>query len=57
MKSIKKYHRLIRLAEAKRCIDNGMTIESVASLVGYNSIKGFTLAFKKQFGEINFEAI
>ncbi len=55
--SIKEYHRLIRLTEAKRYIENGMKIESVAPLVGYNSIKGFTLAFKKQFGEINFETI
>ena len=55
--SIKDYHRLLRLVKAKRYIDNGMNVESVASLVGYSTIKGFTLAFKKQFGETNVETI
>ena len=55
--SIKEYHLFIRLTEAKRCINKGMKVESVASLVGYSTIKGFKLAFKKQFGETNFEAI
>lgn len=55
--SIKEYHRLIRLTEAKRFIDNGMKVDSVPSIVGYNSKKGFILAFKKQFGDNYFETI
>jgi len=55
--SIQDYHRRIRLEEAKRFIEKGVNIKKVASLVGYNSIKGFKLAFKKQFGDINNEKI
>jgi len=49
--SIKEYHRLIRLMEAKRLINIGVKVPRVASLVGYRSTKGFKLAFKKLFGE------
>ncbi|MFW9973562.1 MAG: Ada metal-binding domain-containing protein [Candidatus Odinarchaeota archaeon] len=53
--SIKEYHRLIRLNEAKKFIDKGFKIEEVATLTGYHSIKGFKLAFKKQHGDNYFE--
>jgi len=53
--SIKEYHRLIRLNKAKKYIEKGIEIEKVASLTGYHSIKGFKLAFKKQYGDIYFE--
>ncbi|MHA1610925.1 MAG: Ada metal-binding domain-containing protein [Promethearchaeota archaeon] len=53
--SIKEYHRLIRLKEAKKLVEKGIKIEEIASLVGYHSSKGFKLAFKKQFGEIKRE--
>jgi len=52
-KSIQEYHRRIRLKEAKKYLEKGIDVEKVASLVGYNSIKGFKLAYKKQFGEFN----
>jgi AraC family transcriptional regulator of adaptative response/methylated-DNA-[protein]-cysteine methyltransferase len=55
--SIQDYHRCIRLDEANKLIEKGIKIEKVASLVGYSSIKGFKLAFKKQFGDINNEKI
>jgi len=55
--SIQDYHRRIRLEEAKKFVEKGIKIENVASLVGYNTIKGFKLAFKKQFGDINVEKI
>ena len=55
--SIQNYHRRIRLDEAKKFVEKGIKIEKIASLVGYNSIKGFKLAFKKQFGDINNEKI
>ncbi|TFH29484.1 MAG: helix-turn-helix domain-containing protein, partial [Promethearchaeota archaeon] len=53
--SIKDYHRILRLEEATKLVEQGFKVENVASLVGYQSIKGFKLAFKKHFGEINFE--
>lgn len=55
--SIKEYHRLLRLNEAKKYIEKGLEIEKVASLTGYRSIKGFKLAFKKQYGDIKFGKI
>ena len=55
--SIQEYHRLIRLNEAKNFLEEGIDVGRVASLVGYRSIKGFKLAFKKQFEEINNEKI
>lgn len=54
-KSIQEYHRFIRLNEAKKNLGEGVDIGKVASLVGYNSVKGFKLAFKKQFGEFTNE--
>ena len=53
--SIKDYHRILRLEEATKLVEQGFKVENVASLVGYQSIKGFKLAFKKHFGEIYFE--
>lgn len=53
--SIQEYHRLIRLDEAKRLVEKGINLNKVAFLVGYSSIKGFKLAFKKRFGDITIE--
>lgn len=55
--SIKEYHRMLRLEEAKRCIEQGVPTAEVARLVGYHSVKGFKLAFKKQYGKINDDKI
>ncbi len=38
-------------------IEKGIKLEKIASSVGYRSIKGFKLAFKKQFGDIYIEKI
>ncbi|MHA1915417.1 MAG: Ada metal-binding domain-containing protein [Promethearchaeota archaeon] len=55
--SIKEYHRIHRLKKAEKHIKKGIEIEKVASLTGYHSTKGFKLAFKKQYGDIDFEKI
>jgi len=36
---------------------NEVEQSSEDALTGYHSIKGFKLAFKKQYGDINFEKI
>ena len=52
---IKDYHRTIRLNKAKVLLSNGLKLTEVASLVGYQSIKGFKLAYHNQFGGIEDE--
>ena len=53
--SIKEYFRVIRLNKAKNLIAKGIKVEEAAFLVGYHSVKGFKLAYKKKFGEMNCE--
>ena len=54
---IKDFHRTIRLNKAKELLSNGGKVTEVASLVGYQSVKGFKLAYKKQYGEIEDEKL
>ncbi len=48
---IKDFHRKNRLEKASELLSNGMKESEVASLVGYHSVKGFKLAYTKQFGK------
>ncbi len=44
------YHRRLRLAYAKKQLENGIDIKIVSNLVGFTSIEGFIQAFKKEYG-------
>ncbi|MHA1977052.1 MAG: Ada metal-binding domain-containing protein [Candidatus Hodarchaeales archaeon] len=49
---IKDYHRTLRLNKALELLSTGLKESEVASLVGYQSVKGFKLAYNRQYGEI-----
>ena len=44
-----KYHRRLRLAHAKKQLENGSNIIDVSSTIGFSSIEGFIQAFEKEF--------
>lgn len=50
--SIKENHRILRLEKAKELKDGGTPIKEIPFLVGYQSVKGLKIAYKKHYGMI-----
>lgn len=51
--SLKNYHRVARLQQAKKLMAEGLNLNQIAGMVGYVSLKGFRNAFRNQFGVVN----
>jgi methylphosphotriester-DNA--protein-cysteine methyltransferase len=47
--SLMDYHRSLRLAKTKELLKNN-TLQDVASICGFSSLKGFKIAYKNKFG-------
>lgn len=48
--SLMSYHRTVKLAHAMKLVETGKKSNEIYEECGYKTIKGFKLAFKKQFG-------
>ena len=50
--SLLAYHRKLRITHAKKLLEKGMDIKEVYLMVDYQSVEGFTNAYKKEFGSL-----
>ena len=50
--SVMSYHRKLRLNYAKDRINGGCDIKEIAETTGFKTVKGFIVAYKKEFNEL-----